>query len=629
MPQTIEKCMVIHTPILALTYITALLMAICTPFSPAAAQDDSVVDRIETKLPVIMRDGVNLPTDVYFPNSSDERIPTVLIRTPYELGPLVLRWRRAYADKLLEAGYAIAFQNERGRFWSGGEYTFLVGAGEDGYDTVDWVAKQPWSNGKVATIGCSSSAENQMRLAGLDHPAHAAAVLMAPGAGIGKMSPYQEQGTFYRGGAWQPAWLDWYYNHGQTARPPRLETLSRDDMARMSHIYRLNADRPKPDVEKAVFGLPISKLMESINGAPSDLDRFILREPGALEWSELEFFNEGDSFAVPGLWIFSWYDISISPNIAAFNYVRENAATAHDRDHQHMVISPMDHCRMRHETENTIIGERNVGDARFDYLDTIIGFLDRHMKPQGRQSKRQTPTISAFMMGGEWETYDVWPPKSMTPTPFYLSSNEGANGLYGDGTLNRTPPEQPGADIFVYDPSLPVPSVGGSICCFGEAKAGAFDQREVELRADVLVYTSAPFTETVRMAGPFEAILYLSSDRPDTDVTVKILDVYPDGRAYNIAESIQRLRYRNGYHTPEMMEPGEVYKVIVRHLDIANAFKPGHRLRLEVSSSNFPRFARNLNTGGPAHAETEPQVAQNKIHFSGAHQSRLVAPVLK
>jgi putative CocE/NonD family hydrolase len=235
------------------------------------------------------------------------------------------------------------------------------------------------------------------------------------------------------------------------------------------------------------------------------------------------------------------------------------------------------------------------------------------------------------MGANKWQSADTWPPPGAQPMTFYLSSAGHANTLNGDGTLASSPSTADAPDGFTYDPMDPVTSYGGNVCCTGNAvAAGAFDQRKMETRPDILVYTSEPFKDDTEVTGPIEPTLYVSSDAKDTDVTVKVIDVYPDGRAYNLDESIQRLRYREGYDRPPVwMEPGKIYKVTLQPLNTSNSFAAGHRLRIEVSSSNFPRFDRNLNTGGNNYDEVKGVVAHNAIHHSTRYPSQLKITVIR
>jgi putative CocE/NonD family hydrolase len=239
--------------------------------------------------------------------------------------------------------------------------------------------------------------------------------------------------------------------------------------------------------------------------------------------------------------------------------------------------------------------------------------------------------VTYFTMGlNKWQSADTWPPPGAKPMTLYLASGGRANSLVGDGALTSAAPPADAPDTFVYDPRNPVTSYGGNVCCTGNAiQAGSFDQRRMESRQDVLVYTSEPFKEGIEISGPIIPTLYVSSDAKDTDFTVKVLDVYPDGRAYNLDESIQRMRYRDGYtKAPVWMEKDKVYKVTLQPLTTSNYFAPGHRLRIEVSSSNFPRFDRNLNTGGNNYDEHTPVIARNVVHHSTQYPSSITVTVV-
>jgi len=240
--------------------------------------------------------------------------------------------------------------------------------------------------------------------------------------------------------------------------------------------------------------------------------------------------------------------------------------------------------------------------------------------------------VRYFTMGiNTWQASETWPPAGATPLTFFLSGGGKANSLNGDGTLMTAAPANDAPDNFDYDPMNPVPSYGGNVCCTGNAvQAGAFDQRRMEAREDILVYTSEPFKEGTEVSGPITPTLYVSSDGKDTDFTVKVLDVYPDGRAYNLDESIQRMRYRDGYDKPlAWMESGKVYKVTLQPLTTSNYFAAGHKLRVEVSSSNFPRFDRNLNTGGNNYDESKGVIAHNAVHHSKQYPSSVTVTVVK
>jgi putative CocE/NonD family hydrolase len=298
---------------------------------------------------------------------------------------------------------------------------------------------------------------------------------------------------------------------------------------------------------------------------------------------------------------------------------------------QYAVIAPTLHCAQRRATENTIVGERSMGDARLDYEALTYGWFDHFLKGENKGLLDTLPKVRYFTMGmNKWQTSDSWPPRGAQTLSYYLSSNGSANSAAGDGKLTTRPPRDDKPDTFTYDPMNPVPSYGGNVCCTGNAvQGGSFDQQKMETRKDILVYTSDPLTEGMEVSGPVELTLYVSSDVKDTDFTVKLLDVYPDGRAFNLDESIQRVRYREGYDKQVFMEKGKVYKVVVGPVTTSNWFAPGHRLRIEVSSSNFPRFDRNMNTGGNNWDEVTGVTATNVVHHSRKYPTELKVTVVK
>ena len=327
----------------------------------------------------------------------------------------------------------------------------------------------------------------------------------------------------------------------------------------------------------------------------------------------------------------SWYDVATTPNIALFNHVRENSVDDYVNDNQYLIISPTLHCGFTRATENTVVGDLSVGDARLNYDEQIYDWFDFMLKGKDNNFKENTPRVQYYTMGSnEWQSSDIWPPENTEMIKFYLSSNGNANTLNGDGkltTLKRKIQDNP--DSFIYDPENPVDSYGGGVCCMGNAvKGGAFDQREIEKREDVLVYTSEPLKNGFEVTGFIESTIYISSDVKDTDITIKLIDVHPDGSAYNIDETIQRVRFREGYDKEVFMEKGNVYKVDLSKMSTSNYFKKDHRIRIEVSSSNFPRFARNLNTGGNNYDESEGIKANNVIYHSKKYPSNITLPIV-
>ena len=586
----------------------------------------------EEKVMIPMRDGIRLSALILFPKDRPrQNLPTVLFRSPYLIEPGEMHRFARYLRSFLENGYAAVIQNVRGRYFSEGTYTYLVGSGKDGYDTVEWIAHREWSNGKVGTLGCSSTAEEQHKLNGTQPPSLAATVPMGSGAGIGKTGPYNEMGNFYRGGVIQAFWFSWYYEAGYTYRPSFPPNLSREILIRLGRFWNLQPETVPPSgIDALIWTLPINRIMERMGATPSDMDDFVNRLPNDPKWKNVDFGGEGDRFGAPMLMINSWYDVSIGPNVALYEYQAKNAANQNARDNMFMVIAPTTHCTQGTvESERTVVGERDMGDAHFDYVGLVQKWFDRFLKGVDNGVTSQ-PKIRAYMMGSnQWRSYDTWPPKEARYVAYYLDSDGDANSRTGNGRLTLARPPRDGSDTFVYDPMHPVQSLGGSICCFSPSfQGGSFDQADVETRYDVLVYSTPPLENTVEITGPVRVSLYISSSAKDTDLTVKLLDVYPDGKAYNLDESIHRVRWRDGWEKPVFMERGRVYKVDVGPLVTSNAFLSGHRIRIEVSSSNFPRFERNLNTGGNNYDEKDPVVANNVIHHSRAYPSVVALPVL-
>jgi len=601
---------------------------------------------IEELVMMPMRDGVQLATNISRPkNSGSSPVPTVFVKTPYNMN----MWRDGEQSTgrygaILEAvrrGYAYVNQNERGKFYSEGEWDILGPPKTDGYDALTWISNQDWSNGKVGTYGCSSTAEWQMGLAALNHPAHAAMVPQGFGAGVGRVGEWYEQGNWYRGGAEQMLFFTWLYGVQNTQRPRFDRDIEREDLVRLSSYFDLAPEMPGVDWNQALWHLPLEDFMRNVNGpegvyadaAPvASGGRMIQRTPNDPAWYEGGLYNDGEPFGVPSLWFMSWYDVSIGPNLALFNHVLENGMDAETRENQFAMVAPVAHCSYTRASENTVVGERSMGDARWDYSELIYSWWDRWLKGENNSITDTLPRVRYYTMGeNEWNTATAWPPPAAEMVTYYLSSGGNANTLNGDGVLTTQRPGGDAPDSYSYDPFDPVMSHGGNVCCIGGAiDAGSFDQQAVEAeREDILVFTTDALSEGIEVSGPIEVTLYVSTDVKDTDFTVKLIDVYPDGRAFNLDETIQRARYREGYDKWVFMEPGEVYEVKVGPLTTSNFFEAGHKIRIEVSSSNFPRFTRNLNTGGNIYDETEGVVAHNQIHHSSQYPSQIRVPVVR
>jgi putative CocE/NonD family hydrolase len=599
---------------------------------------------IERKVMVPMRDGKRMATDIYRPKDASKKYPIIFVRTPYNFNFWDVR-NGAPRDMTAELqavkrGYAYVEMNERGHFFSEGSYDILGPPLTDGTDAISWMASRPWSNGKVGTIGCSSTAEWQMGVAAQGNPALAAMIPQGFGAGVGRVDPYYEQGNWYRGGAVQMLFIAWLYGEQNQVRPMFPPNTTQEDLIRVSKSFDLAQQLPPVDWSKALTHLPEMDIIKAVDGPQGIFaDRMevatggamIKRTPNDPDWYRGGLWHDNMPINVPGFWFMSWYDVSVGPNLAAYNYVRKTAK-GDVANQQYAVIAPTLHCSYKRATENTVVGERDLGDARLDYDELTFGWFDRFLKGENNGVLEKMPKVRYYTMGmNKWQTSDTWPPQGAQPMPLFLSSSGKANSLNGDGALAAESSSADNPDSFFYDPMNPVSSYGGNVCCTGNAvTGGAFDQRKMEARADILVYTSEPLKAGIEVSGPIEATLYVSSDVKDTDVTVKVLDVYPDGAAYNLDETIQRLRYRDGYDKPQVwMEPGKVYKVTLQPMNTSNYFAAGHRIRVEISSSNFPRFDRNMNTGGKNYDEATGRVAHNVVHHSKQYPSQITLTVVK
>jgi putative CocE/NonD family hydrolase len=565
--------------------------------------------RVEENVQVPMRDGVNLSTDLYFPVDAGARLPVILIRTPYDKAPYAKP--KSVSRQFAAQGYVVAVQDTRGRHASEGNYTAFEGDVTDGYDTTDWLAKQTWSSGNIGTYGCSYVGDVQILQSQLRHPNLKAMIPQAAGSSIGAAGDrYYYFGARKAGNMDFASGLGWFSNEGNKVRAQPAP-----------HI---------PDSKlREVWGtLPLVGMVERAGGAPSDWDNMVSRELTDPWWDQFGYLKGKERFNVPALHIGSWYDFGVAEVLLEFNLLRTNAETSLARDNQFAVISPTNHCQSETGTsEHTVVGGRDVGDARLAFYSLYLQWFDHWLKGIDNAVTKR-PKLMLFVMGrNTWRGEQEWPLARTKYTRYYLHSDGHANGSSGTGTLSVAAPKQETADKYTFDPGNPVPSRGGPICCTGDPKAdGSYDQSEIEKRPDVLVYTTPALQGGVEVTGPLKVVLYASSSAKDTDYTAKLVDVYPDGKAYNVQEGILRARFREGFTKKVWMKAGEVYEIPIDLEATSNYFGPGHRIRLEISSSNFPRFDRNLNTGRNNYDETKWVVAENQVHHSSVHASYILLP---
>ncbi len=616
---------------LALSPVAALAQDYARYSDAAVTAELARIAEVDVNILVPMRDGVGLSSNVYRPRGATGPLPTILWKTPYnELAAGNVRTSRRALD-WVSRGYAYIVQNERGRYYSEGEYEILGYPQTDGYDALTWIAAQPWSNGKVGTWGCSSSAEWQLALAAQNHPAHAAMVPQASGAGIGRVGRFQEQGNWYTGGVPRNLFIVWLYGVDNPQRAQIPSGLDAETRARLTQYNDLHARKPEVTWPRQIRHLPVADILSDLGEPPATFEQFIARTPADPAWREGGLYHDDMGWGVPALWFNSWYDVSIGPNMELFNHARSTTDDREAAENQYVVVGPNNHCQFAALGPNFRSGDRALGDASLNADGLVHAWFDRWLKGDEERFPESTPHVQYFNMGeNRWRTDAQWPPAAARTVRMYLRSGGAANSLYGDGRLSLdAPPAGEAPDRYRYDPMNPVQTIGGGDCCNGGlVTAGAFDQRLIQARNDVLVYTSEPMTEPMQVSGFVDAVLRVSSSARDTDFAVKLVDVAPDGTAYILGDTIIRARYRDGFDQPRLLTPGEVTTVQPTPITISNTFQPGHRIRIEVTSSNFPKFVRNLNTGGSNEMETQGVIADNAVHHAGADASYIELPVV-
>jgi len=587
---------------------------------------------IEKSVMLAMRDGIRLATDLYFPESSGTGMPTVLIRTPYGKSSPE-EPSQAAARLFASRGFVVAVQDTRGRYESEGQFAVMFRDAEDGYDTVNWLARQAWSNGKVGTYGCSYRGAVQIYQARLKHPALAAMIPQAgPGAGLGYVGEQPRYLGIWRGGALELAsTFSFFWASGSKVHYRAPPTLSHELRVRIAPYFDPAPEMPAIDRNAVLRYLPVIGMLDHYGAPPTDWEALLTRGFTDPWWHDtVGYFSETDTVDVPTLAINSWYDVNVGHTLHQFNLFRERSISESSRQNQFVIISPTRHCESEQATEHTVVGDLDLGDARLGHDEIYLRWFDYWLKGVSN-GINDMPHIQYYLMGrNEWRSAETWPLPSTRYTRYYLRSDGHANSRFGTGTLSTNlPVRDVTIDSFVYDPATPVPSaIGDNGSIHGGPFAGPRDQRDLEVRHDILVYSSEPVKNGLEVTGPIKVVLYVSSSARDTDFTAKLLDVHPDGRVFNLRAGILRARYRDGFDREVWMEPGEVYPITIQLDPTSNYFAPGHRVRLELSSSNFPRFDRNLNTGGRNFEEVEWITAENSIHHGKIYPSHMLLPVI-
>lgn len=607
--------------LLAAAFALNLLLQSAGSAQAVAQQQELAYQRL-TSLRIPMRDGIRLSANVYLPRGETFARPVILIRTPYDKNGENIGY---FANLFTSNGYVLVVEDKRGRFESEGEYKPGGDEISDGYDTIEWITKQPWSNGKVGAYGCSDPGDATIYAAVSRHPALKAIIPEAAGSTqLSAGGMYRPFGVRHGGAVELAMGVGWMVDNGTKyfLRPP--PSLNWDTFVKMRPYYKLNLQPPKVDYDEAVKHLPVADIMDNLGLPGTDFRDMASRDLADSYFSDGDFLEGNERVAVPALHVNSWYDFAPGVTVWQRQFFEQQATTKLASENQFMIMSPALHCNSLRMTDNYVVGARPVGDPRMDLAKLYIKWFDHWLKGTNN-SVTEMPQIQYYVLGeNRWRSAESWPPAGMKPMRFYLGGSQ-ANGPAAAGTLTRAaspagvPPHR-----YTYDPANPTPSKGGSLCCIkSEALEGAYDQREVEQRPDVLTYSTPPFSQPMWIVGPMSVVLTISSSAKDTDFTAKLVHVYPDGTAYNVQEGILRARYRDSFVKPALMQPGEQYTVKIDLQDIAEYFAVGHRLRLEVSSSSFPRFDRNLNTGGRNYDETKWLRAENAVHVDADAPSYL------
>lgn len=576
--------------------------------SPAAEEHEITVEHNVT---VVMRDGVKLRSDIYRPKA-EGKFPVLLVRTPYDKTGTM-----TFAVRAAERGYVVIAQDVRGRFESEGVWYPFKNESNDGYDTIEWAATLPYSNGKVGMFGGSYVGATQM-LAAIAHPPHLAGICPNVTA-----SNYHD-GWTYQGGAFE----QWFNESWTTG-------LAKNTMRR-----RVDSGGDPPAWTKT---LPLTAYQILESPANTDLAPYFtdwLAHPNYDDyWKQWSIEEHYGQIQVPVFNQGAWYDIFLGGTLRNYIRLKTQGSTDAARRGQRLLVYIGGHSGGPQQTK---VGEVEFGkEAPIDIEAMMLDWYDGLFKdsPSGdaatRSENTKAPTsekpVKIFVMGKNvWRDEADWPLARAKSTRYYLHSAGAANGVDGDGGLSTATPGSEKADQFVYDPADAVRTIGGPLCCgpFPPAGLGPQDQRPVESRKDVLVFTTPAMQQDLEVTGPVTLDLYVSTSAADTDFTGKLVDVWPNGFAQNLTEGILRLRYRTSQETPELAKSGQTYHISVDLVATSNVFLTGHKLRLEVSSSNFPRFDRNLNTGEEQAHGTRMVKATNTIYHDKARPSALILPIV-
>ena len=567
-----------------------------------------------TNVSLPMRDGTVLYADVFRP-SGDGRFPVLLTRIPY--GKHRPKYHAHYLDlvRAVSRGYAVVIQDTRGRHLSEGEFYPFRHEVDDGYDTVEWCAAQPWSDGNVGMYGISYHGATQL-LCAVGAPPSLKAITPALTS-----DSYYDSWT-YLGGAFQ-SWFASVWAGGDLVENVTGHTPEQEEV--LAELRRW-----KIDPLSMPRYLPL-KDMPALKGLADFYYDWLAHPTDDSYWKALSPRERFDKVQVPALHIAGWFDLFLRGNVRAYQGIRQRGATDLARGQQHLLIGPWVHEEFPNAHAGQGAFDREGSGEAIDLQGMMLAWFDRWLKGE-HNGVDADPAVHYFTMGADrWSSAEVWPPPESSSVGYFLRSGGRANTRDGDGALSVEQPSGPGPpDHYVYDPLHPVSTLGGPYALLDPATVpvGVQEQHPVETREDVLVYTSRPLERGLEVTGDVTLGLWAVTSAADTDWTAKLVDVHPDGRAYNVCEGILRARYRKSLEEPTLIEPGRPYRYQIDLGPTSMYFKAGHRVRLQVSSSNFPAFARNLNMGGAHHEETGHRVALQTVLHDADHPSRLMLPVM-
>ena len=564
----------------------------------AAAENYEVI--AERNVAAKMRDGVTLRADIYRPKA-EGKFPVLLVRTPYDKTN-----ETSFGMKAAARGYVVVEQDVRGRFTSEGEWYTFKNESADGYDTVEWAAALPYSNGKVGMFGGSYVGATQF-LAAIAKPPHLAGICPTVTA-----SNYHD-GWTYQGGAFEQ-WFNESWSTGLAMNTMRRRVEENGDA--------LGGTKTLPLREYPVLGAP------SATGIAPYFTDWLAHPDFDAYWKQWSIEDHYANIQVPVLSFAAWYDIFLGGSLKNYSRLKTEGGSDASKHGQRLVVYVGGHAGGNSSRK---VGVVDFGEKLpIDQDEMTLRWYDSILKAQANGVEHEKP-VKIFVMGkNEWRDEDDWPLARAKSTKYYLHAIDGgAQGLASRGTLSTTTPGEEKADGYVYDPADAVPTIGGPLCCGAlPTGIGPEDQRPAESRGDVLVFTTPAFEKDFEVTGPATLDLYVSSSAVDTDFTGMLVDVWPNGFAQNLTSGILRMRYRNSQEKPELANPGETYHITIDLWATSNVFLAGHKLRLEVSSSNFPRFDRNLNTGEIQSRGSRMIKATNVIYHDKARPSALLLPVV-